>query len=258
MNLKLLIHNLKYHTQIKLNKIGWHVSKYHKLKIEDDTYQVIKRLLGKTADSTIFDVGAWVGKTSQVYLDTFPNSCIHAFEPFPSSFEKLKEHFEGAINVYVNELALSDMNGTAKFYYNNIETTNSLLESAKTLTSDDFFRENNGTIEVETMPLDDYCLRNDIKVIDILKLDVQGGEMKVLEGARQLLKSQSISLILCEVEFIEHYKEQPLYHDIAFFLKGYGYSFYNFYGSVVNEYGELSWADALFYSEKLSGAVKKS
>jgi FkbM family methyltransferase len=255
MNMKLLIQYAKYYVQIALNSFGWQVSRYHKLQTED-IYQIEKRLLGNISDGVIFDVGAWVGNTAQSYLNVFSESKVYAFEPFPESFSKLNERFKGVGNISVEQVALSSEVGIATFYSNSIETTNSLLESAKTLTSDDFFRDTKDKIEVKTTTLDAYCLENDIKKIDLLKLDVQGGELKVLEGAKKLLESKSISLIFCEVEFIEHYKDQPLCHNIVSFLSDYGYRFYNFSGAVTNEYGELSWADALFYSEDLVGVVK--
>ncbi len=256
MNKKLLIHQAKYRLQLLLHRFGWQISRHNPVKTEDNVYEIEKRLLRNPKSPVIFDVGAWVGKTVKAHLSVFPDATVHAFEPFPSSFDQLQNAFADNGSVQAQQFAMSNVVGEATFYSNNIETTNSLLASESTETSDDFFRDTKETITVQTTTLDEYCAQNDVASIDLLKLDIQGGELNALKGATQLLQAKAISLIYCEVEFIEHYKDNPLYHDVASFLEGYGYSFYNFYGAVTDEHGELSWADALFYSPNLRAVVK--
>lgn len=256
MNKKLIIHQAKYRLQLLLHRFGWQISRHNPIKLEDNVYEIEKRLLGNPKSPVIFDVGAWIGKTVNAHLDVFSDAQIHAFEPFPSSFEQLDKAFAENDKVHVQKVAISNSIGTANFHSNNIETTNSLLASELTETADDFFRDTKETITVPTTTLDEYCSQNSIDSIDLLKLDIQGGELDALKGAKRLLQSKSISLIYCEVEFIEHYKDNPLYHDVASFLETYGYSFYNFYGAVTDEHGELSWADALFYSSDMQAVVK--
>ncbi len=58
-----------------------------------------------------------------------------------------------------------------------------------------------GDLCVDVVSLDDYCRRYAIDHIDILKIDVEGGEYDALAGAENLLKSQAIDCIF--IEFIE-------------------------------------------------------
>jgi FkbM family methyltransferase len=103
-------------------------------------------------------------------------------------------------------------------------------------------------INVKTKALD--SLRKDIGDVDFIKIDVQGGELEVLEGGRKtLLNTLGLEV---EVEFLEIYKGQPLFGDVSRFVSDQGFEFYDFvteyrYGRKnLNRKGQLAFADALF------------
>ena len=79
------------------------------------------------------------------------------------------------------------------------------------------------TIQVQTHRLDDIP---EARGADFLKLDVQGAELMILENAKEVLRS--VSVIQCEVEFIELYEGQPLMADIDSFLRTQGFCFHRF------------------------------
>ena len=60
----------------------------------------------------------------------------------------------------------------------------------------------------------------------LLKLDVQGGELAVLESASETLKRTLV--VHVETEFFPMYKDQPLFRDIDAFLSGNGFEFFSF------------------------------
>lgn len=64
--------------------------------------------------------------------------------------------------------------------------------------------------------LDDYIPRANVPPPDLMKLDVQGFELEVLNGGRHALAHATA--VICEVSFIEFYKGQPLFADLATFL----------------------------------------
>jgi FkbM family methyltransferase len=74
------------------------------------------------------------------------------------------------------------------------------------------------TYPVETRRLDDIA---ETAGLDFLKLDVQGGEMLVLRGAAERLKSALV--VHTEVEFVPLYKDQPLFADIDAELRAHGF-----------------------------------
>ncbi|KKN83508.1 hypothetical protein LCGC14_0297460 [marine sediment metagenome] len=80
-------------------------------------------------------------------------------------------------------------------------------------------------ILVETVPLDELL---DTSGIDLLKLDVQGGELDVLKGATKTLARTG--LVVSEAELVPLYKNQPLFGDLCAYLADYGFSFHRLIG----------------------------
>lgn len=107
---------------------------------------------------------------------------------------------------------------------------------------------------VNTVALDD--LLGD-QVIDYIKIDVQGGELAVFQGAERLLANTLV--IHTEVEFVEMYENQPLFSDVDQYLRHQGFGLVKFLGprsgpfrpcifnGNVNAGGnQLLWSDALY------------
>jgi hypothetical protein len=123
--------------------------------------------------------------------------------------------------------------------------TNSLLESIKMGLSSDKQVENKNQIEVDVWTIDDFCRDNNIEKIDILKLDIQGGELAALIGAEKLLKEKNIRLIYTEAFFRQQYADQPLLYDIAKYLERFGYHLQDIYSPIYGK-GSITWCDAIF------------
>jgi FkbM family methyltransferase len=213
------------------------------LRKREDVFQVQKRLLGSDA-GLIFDIGASDGRTARRYRGLFDRARIICFEP---DEERAKAIGRLPLNnVEVVRQALSDREGTASFYVNSDPDTSSLLPSVQLGSHIDQYTSPLRTVTVETTTLDAYCGRAGIDRIDILKLDIQGGELAALRGAHSLLRRKRVRLIYLEVEFMEIYERQPLYHHIADFLAGYGYDLHGIFNLYSIEGGRLAWADAIF------------
>ena len=60
---------------------------------------------------------------------------------------------------------------------------------------------------VSIITLDEYCKKNNIGNIDILKIDTQGYEDKVLKGCSELIKNEKINLIQVELIFADIYEK---------------------------------------------------
>ena len=76
---------------------------------------------------------------------------------------------------------------------------------------------------IKTHRLDDI---EDAKSSDFLKLDVQGAELMIMEHGISVL--EDVSVIQCEVEFVELYEGQPLQADVDAFLRSQGFLFHRF------------------------------
>jgi len=212
-----------------------------------DAFAVQKRIITE-ARPVIFDVGASDGGVVAAYKRLYPGATIHAFEPQSESFEKLQTANAALKDVFYNNLALSDVEGSQAFYRTQQYASSSLLPPAR---SGSFIDDHTGlaeTYEVKLETLDHYCAPRAIDKIDILKMDVQGNELNILKGSSAMLKKSAIRLIYSEVWFTKAYENQPFYEDIALYLREYGYQPFGLYNMHwdLKLNGKNLWADAIF------------
>ncbi|MFK3779887.1 FkbM family methyltransferase [Agrobacterium sp. NPDC089420] len=147
------------------------------------------------------------------------------------------------------------------FYVNNDDATSSLLPLNRNLNA---HLEHLETLEtVDTQPVSTSTLDNvlsDVPVVDFLKLDIQGMELKALKGGVDVLKRTNV--IHCEVEFAPIYDGQPLFSDVELFLREHGFIFVDFtaecrYAYVGHGFKErLGWGDAVFFRSNANGSDK--
>jgi len=144
------------------------------------------------SQAVVFDVGAHTGQFLQEALKrTSSDSMIHAFEPANLSYRQLSKNFGDQGRVRLNRLALSRESGSGVLFY---DQPDSQLAS---LTARARFGEAKSE-GVRLMTIDEYCANHEITQIDLLKLDVEGHELEVLEGATGLLSRDAIRRILFE------------------------------------------------------------
>lgn len=213
-------------------------------EFKKDTFEIQKGLI-KNEKPVIFDIGANRGNITAKYLEYFPKATLFAFEPFPGSFQQLKNRFSSNEKVHCYEKAVASVKGFKDFFVNKNVDTNSLLRPQKTGLSSDKQVNNVTTIKVEAIVLDQFCISEGIARIDILKMDIQGGELDALKGLEKMLSKSAIDLIYSEVYFIEQYEEQPLFHDISKLLCKYGYHLQDIYNPIYGK-GNLAWSDVIF------------
>ncbi len=163
----------------------------------------IQKYLTKDFDAklTIFDIGAYDGRTALKYKNLFPESRIFSFEPFPDSFSKLVKNTSSFDNIIAVNKAIGKEDGYAKFNSNNFAPTNSLLdthESGSKIWGENLL-ETNKTIDVELQTIDSFVETHSVKKIDILKIDAQGAEYMVLESAKKSFNRSIVNIIYTEI-----------------------------------------------------------
>ena len=124
---------------------------------------------------TVLDVGANVGYyTLLASVLVGDAGRVHAFEPEPKNAGFLRRHtsINRRDNVRVEQAAVSDREGTARFDFGSGSGTGHLADA--------------GAIKVRTLRLDDYCAQHGLAP-NAIKIDVEGAEMSVLHGARETL-----------------------------------------------------------------------
>jgi len=138
------------------------------------------------AGNCCLDVGANLGYYT-ISMAKWVGSCglVVAFEPFPTNFETLERnvHLNGLKNVILAPTALSNRNGVLRLIYS-VNDHFSATPSAKGYAVD----ENQDSIQVPTRRLDDYVAELG-RIPTLIKIDVEGAELSVLEGAQNTLAS---------------------------------------------------------------------
>jgi FkbM family methyltransferase len=188
----------------------------------------------------VLDCGANVGQMATGLRRLYPDAEIYAFEPVRSVFQELKRE-SATIKVHPVCAAVADSCGKATIHLTTSHEANSLLD----------YQEGNpcaqwtwvvGTETVDTITLDEWCAQAGVKPdrVDVIKLDVQGAELRALYGARKLLRS--VKAILLEVSFVPIYKDCPLFAEIDAFLRESGYRRHAVYPSDQ----PYNWGDALY------------
>ncbi|NET44483.1 FkbM family methyltransferase [Okeania sp. SIO2B3] len=213
-------------------------------------HELIKNL-NKT-DICIFDVGANKGQTAKIYRSQFPTAEIYCFEPFPDSIAELNRKFSDDPKIHIVPKAVAQEKGTATFYVNERNVTNSLLPRPSSARR--YYPKSakpKETIEVEVINLDEFLKESNISIVDILKFDIQGGELNALHGAESLLEAGSTALIYTEIMFIPHYEGAPFFHEIWSFLSKFNYSLFDIYNLSRATNGQIRQGDALFVSESV-------
>lgn len=226
---------------------------YHNKDLpQKDAYKTQQKILSHTDVKTIFDIGANKGFVTRIYRDLFPHASIYCFEPFAVPFEILRKKFEGCDPVKPFPIAISDKNGEKDLYLYTNDVTNSLYPTVPNVEKyvDPAVIGNVGKAKVPTETIDDFCRRHAINKIDILKMDIQGGELDALKGSLEMLSKQLISLVYTETWFVNVYHHQPLFHQLYQFLDDHGYELFDFFNFVYTWEGQVKWCDAIFLNKE--------
>ena len=136
--------------------------------------------------------GARVGDTGRVF----------AFEPNPAVFDQLVHHI--ALNGFRRRIdarrhALSNTREIAQLFVSGVGNNSglsTLVPDAARLSAGDIWRE--GTVRVETDTFDRWLADSAVDRVDVVKIDVEGGEDLIVEGMSGALASRRIAAVVCE------------------------------------------------------------
>jgi FkbM family methyltransferase len=115
-------------------------------------------------------------------------------------------------------------------------------------------------LEIETTTLDTFCVAEGVDEIDFLQIDVQGADLNVLKGAKELLERSGLAIQI-EVEFAALYQGQPLFADVDTFLREKGFALFDLTKAYRTRSlspirgnkrpGQLLWGDAFYLRDLL-------
>ena len=142
-----------------------------------------------------FDVGANIGDYSRSLLRRIPDAEGHLFDPLSSCVAQLRRSFADNKAVYVNEVAVSDLEGRRTIWF--ADPQNALAS---------FYRRDpfscgvkaDFSLEIQAITLENYICSREVTHVHLLKVDVEGHELKALEGLGNFLRPDFVDLIQFE------------------------------------------------------------
>lgn len=175
------------------------------------------------------DVGTnWGGHALHLSRLVGPSGRVLAIEPSPGVAMEARWHFDANAgnNIQLIEVALADMEGKAFFEETQLSTTGHLSSSVVAATVG---------FEVSLTTLDRVVSIHGLKQVNLVKIDVEGAESRVLAGATETIKQHRPNLI---VEL--HTPEQDLAVGAA--LREFGYTLRRLNGKPI-AHPDRGWPD---------------
>ena len=172
---------------------------YHQKRI---TSFLIKK---KVKVNIFLDIGSHMGTYTDFINKIYPNSKSFLFEPQSEIFKKINQKYLKNDNIKVFNLAISDTEKKQNLYLNMHDLTSTLsdfneqssyLNFKAKLYGTNIKNMCHGTELVQTITLKKFIMNNNLNKIDLIKIDTEGHEFKVLKGLEE--KINIIDNILIE------------------------------------------------------------
>lgn len=165
-------------------------------------------------DSVILDIGANIGLVSLSASTVSPKGTIYAIEASPAIYKILEKNLGSnpSKNVKPVHIALSDKKHTLDFFEDPDFLAGSRVVPSGTKSS-------HKVIKVPAVPLDQLVTELGIKKIDIIKLDVEGHEEQVLDGARKTIKKFKPFCLIEFNSYVMIHENRQLPQDFLEYLK---------------------------------------
>lgn len=162
----------------------------------------------------ILECGSRDGLDAIAMYKQWHPAVIYSFEPNPESIPVCEHNTLENPCIFIIHKAVCDKNGTIDFYATDMEKS---IDKNIGASSALFHRDNEREffqkkITVESIRLDTFCEIEKIENIDLLCMDLQGGEMAAIEGLGN--KINDVKYIILEMSFESYYIGDYLFDDI--------------------------------------------
>ncbi|RMB18213.1 FkbM family methyltransferase [Haloplanus aerogenes] len=152
-------------------------------------------------DDVFYDIGANVGSVSCLVGQTLSTGEIISFEPLPVNADALRANLElNDISGMVLEYALSDENGEIEFRVpvDEVEAGSSNAIAPENEASR-FWEERQERVMVKTRRGDELIEEDDLPIPNVVKFDIEGAELKAIQGLKETLSHPECRTVICEV-----------------------------------------------------------
>lgn len=192
--------------------------------------------------SCIFDIGASNGAWSWSIRDIYPEAIYHLFEPLadihPPYADSLENIKKSGLSATVHATAVGAESGSTTIGIDKEVVGSSILIQK---TSETFHT----LASVPITTIDDIVSSQNLPIPQLIKVDVQGGELAVLQGAVETLKK--VEVLLLETWFVRGYgPKTPLFMEVTNWLAKHQFFLLDIGDSYRNENGVLEAPDFFF------------
>jgi FkbM family methyltransferase len=193
----------------------------------DDDWKILERIGPVERPHVMLDVGAHEGWFLHCWKDWCPAATIHAFEPAAEAWQKSKELYGGAHggdgSIVFNNVGVGDARGMLELNVMEASSvSNSFLAPVpETWKEIDYHTGSVSKRRVPVITLDDYTIEQSIDGIFLIKIDVQGYELRVLEGARETLRKTDYVFVESAIRPL--YDGAPRFTAVVDFMNGAGF-----------------------------------
>jgi FkbM family methyltransferase len=185
----------------KLHKLSLHRMNYGRGATvrgsgEEWVLDHLKQINRHITPFVVFDVGAYTGQYTEKVLSSFgAQAQVYCFEPNEATFNVLKSNHGTKKDVRCYNIGLSDME-ESRVLYSNGETSSMASLYHRHPDQSNIIGKQISRIPLTTLDL--FCKREKVEGIDLLKMDVEGHELKVLNGAESMIGSGRVRFIQFE------------------------------------------------------------
>ena len=218
---------------------------YSKITIEELSKYLVN-------PKVIVEAGASDGVDTLMFAKKFPEATIFAVEPIQEQIDFLRNKLKNFNNIRLSQVALSGKTELVNIFVGKSTGdlggmgSSSLLKPSlhKKYFPEIIFNETQLTSAVT---LKKFFLDNNIKIADLLWLDIQGVELNVMEASQNTLQ-KSVKFLHLEISRVKFYEEMPSEGDIRKFLQAIGFK------CVIDRVGAIS-GNALYANLKLAEQI---
>lgn len=148
------------------------------------------------SEDVLFDIGANTGLYTLFAARRCSDAAVVSFEPYPPNVRLLKRDIERnrLLNVDVRSEALSDSTGTVEFAQPEQEDAGYGSGSIEVRSGD-----SHSSVELPSKVGDELIANGGIPIPNLIKIDVEGAELLVIDGLESALSNPDCRLVYCEV-----------------------------------------------------------
>lgn len=190
-------------------------------------WRILSRTGQKTGPHVVLDVGAYHGWFAHCWLNWCKSGIVYAFEPTPASFARLSALYQSDSRIHPFQVGVGSEPGRLKLQvHEGSAVCNSFLSTkSDTWERIDYKEGPISEIEVEVVTLDSFCARERIEAVHMIKVDVQGFERQVIEGAKRVLSVTDF--VFVEVGIMKLYQGASNFGEIVEQMSALGFHLFD-------------------------------